>query len=59
MARLNKKGIGAFILFTWLGASSFVIPAPEIYEDSQPLFKVARSKDLNEIWYAPNFTRAC
>ncbi len=57
MARLNKMVIGAFILFTWLGTSSFVIPASDMHEDNQALFKIARSKDLNEIWYAPNFNK--
>jgi hypothetical protein len=54
MLHRRKTLLWLVILSTWFGISAFIVPEVTPEKESQTLFRIARSKDPNEIWYALN-----
>jgi len=57
MAQRSKVVFWMAFCFFWFGISAFTVPEKIHEDDSQTLFKIGRSKDINEIWYTPNFNK--
>lgn len=54
MAQKSKIVFWLVFGFLWFGISAFIVPKNGHEVESQTLFKIGRSKDIDEIWYTPN-----
>ena len=57
---MEKRGKTArlfLLLLPWVVFSSFHLTGKEVDDKTQPLFKITRSRDANEIWYTLNLNQ--
>ncbi len=54
MANVAKIKFWLILSVLWFGISAFTVPENMHEAENQTLFKIGRSKDINEIWYTPN-----
>jgi hypothetical protein len=57
MEKTKKISVVLWLLAMWVVFSSFDVSENETEIDGLALFKIARSRDANEIWYALNFNQ--
>jgi len=57
MEKTKKIVVVLWLITIWVAFSSFYVSEKETEIKSQVLFKIARSRDTNEIWYALDFSQ--